>query len=176
METLVNSSAAREALGLSRVRCTAKAKSTGAQCTRYAILGGFVCPMHGGSNPVVRDAAHARLLELADPAIYALRMVVHDLSTEWERAIALDDAPRIAHLMSLAPSIVRAAQVVLDRAGFSPQMKVEVSAPNPFEGLSKVELADKVEAFARQCRAEADEEARLGSIEGTVISLVEESK
>src|SRR4051794_29541034 len=130
MESFVNSPAAREALGLTRSRCTSKAKSTGEQCGRPAILGGFVCPLHGGMTPIVRDAAKQRLLELADPAIYALRMVVVDLTGEWERAVTLDDAPRVAHFMSLAPSIVRAAQVVLDRAGFSPAMKVEVSAPN----------------------------------------------
>jgi hypothetical protein len=173
MESFVNSPAAREALGLTRSRCTSKAKSTGEQCGRPAILGGFVCPLHGGMTPIVRDAAKQRLLELADPAIYALRMVVVDLTGEWERAVTLDDAPRVAHFMSLAPSIVRAAQVVLDRAGFSPAMKVEVSAPNPFEGLSPAELADRAEEFAREARAVADRHAQMqipdGSVDGEVI-------
>jgi hypothetical protein len=172
METLVNSNAAREALGLSRTRCTAKAKTTGDRCTRWAILGGFVCPMHGGANPVVKDAARARLLEIADPAIYALRMVVLDLTGEWERAMGLEDAPRVAHLMSLAPSIIRAATAVLDRAGFSPAMKLEVATPNPFDGLSLAEIADKAEEFAREARATADAEAQLRLADGTTVEGV----
>lgn len=174
MEDIIAASRTQEALGLSRQRCTSKAKSTGGPCTRWAILGGFVCPVHGGSTPVVKEAAKNRLMEIADPAIYGLRMVVVDLNAEWERAVGLDDAARVAHLMSLAPSLVRAATAVLDRAGFSPAMKLEVSAPNPFANMSLAEIADQAEAIAREARAAADEESRLRlgdgmTVEGVVI-------
>lgn len=42
-------------------QCTAKAKSTGNRCTRKAIRGGTVCPVHGGSSPNVKKAAQRRL-------------------------------------------------------------------------------------------------------------------
>jgi hypothetical protein len=172
METLVNSNAARKALGLSRIRCTSPAKTTGEKCTRWAILGGFVCPMHGGAQPVVKEAAKARLLQIAEPAAYAMQMVVLDLTAEWERAMGLDDAPRVAHLMSLAPSIIRAATAVLDRCGFSPAMKLEIATPNPFDGLSLAEIADKAEEFAREARATADAEAQLRLGDGTTVEGV----
>jgi hypothetical protein len=43
-------------------RCTAK-KSNGEPCTRMAITGGTVCPMHGGSTPQVRAKAAERIAE-----------------------------------------------------------------------------------------------------------------
>lgn len=171
METLVNSAVARDALGLARQKCTSLTKA-GEPCTRWAILGGFVCPVHGGGAPAVKDAARARLMEIADPGVYALRMVVLDLTAEWERAIGLDDAPRVAHLMSLAPSIIRAATVVLDRAGFSPAMKLEVTTPNPFADMSLAELADRAEAVAREARAAADTEAQLRLADGMTVDGV----
>ena len=45
-------------------RCTARAKSSGVQCKRPPILGGFVCAMHGGKAPQVINKARQRL-ELA---------------------------------------------------------------------------------------------------------------
>lgn len=41
-------------------QCTAKAKSTGNRCTRTAIRGGTVCPVHGGSSTRVKNAAKRR--------------------------------------------------------------------------------------------------------------------
>lgn len=42
-------------------RCTAKAKSTGVQCGRYAVPGGRVCVTHGGNAPQVREAGERRV-------------------------------------------------------------------------------------------------------------------
>lgn len=41
-------------------QCSAKAKSTGKQCARYAIEGGKVCRAHGGASKQVRAAAKRR--------------------------------------------------------------------------------------------------------------------
>lgn len=41
-------------------QCTAKAKSTGKRCTRTAIRGGTVCPVHGGGSKKVKNAASRR--------------------------------------------------------------------------------------------------------------------
>jgi hypothetical protein len=43
-------------------RCTAH-RTNGTPCGAWAIRGGFVCRMHGGSAPQVRAAAHRRLWE-----------------------------------------------------------------------------------------------------------------
>lgn len=42
-------------------RCKARSKKSGDRCRRYAIPGGSVCAMHGGSAPQVRAAAERRL-------------------------------------------------------------------------------------------------------------------
>lgn len=44
-----------------RAKCTAISKSTGKQCTHWAIRGGTVCRHHGGGAPQVRAAANRRL-------------------------------------------------------------------------------------------------------------------
>ncbi|PWU57682.1 hypothetical protein DLJ47_01880 [Micromonospora sp. S4605] len=77
-------------------------------CGNYAIPGGKVCVMHGGSAPQVRKAAALRLLALADPAITALAEVVRSAPKESDR--------------------VRAATAILDRAGLGPSSKIEVEA------------------------------------------------
>ncbi len=49
------------------MKCTAH-RQDGNPCTAYAIKGGSVCRVHGGSAPQVRAAALRRLLEAVDPA------------------------------------------------------------------------------------------------------------
>ena len=46
------------------VRCRGHRRN-GLRCRRWAIRGGFVCPLHGGAAPQVREAARRRLLEIA---------------------------------------------------------------------------------------------------------------
>jgi hypothetical protein len=43
-------------------QCRAKAKRSGKQCARPAMLGGFVCQKHGGMAPQVKRKAAERLL------------------------------------------------------------------------------------------------------------------
>lgn len=57
-------------------KCSARSSRTGLPCRRYAINGGTVCIMHGGSAPQVQKAARERLLELQHPAINALSWLV----------------------------------------------------------------------------------------------------
>jgi hypothetical protein len=49
--------------------CKAHSSQTGERCKRYAIVGGDVCPTHGGSAPQVREAARKRILRLVDDAL-----------------------------------------------------------------------------------------------------------
>jgi hypothetical protein len=47
---------------LEGVQCTATAKGTGERCRRR-VIGGGVCPMHGGRAPQVAAAREARIIE-----------------------------------------------------------------------------------------------------------------
>jgi hypothetical protein len=90
-------------------RCTAKlSDGSGTRCRKAAICGGTVCASHGGSAPQVKRSARERLLEAADPAAARL---VRALESEDERAA------------------IRAAQIILDRAGLHPTQAVELSGP-----------------------------------------------
>lgn len=88
-------------------RCTAHlTDGSGERCRKAAILGGVVCGTHGGSAPQVKRSARERLLEAADPAAARL---VRALESEDERAA------------------IRAAQIILDRAGLHPTQGVELT-------------------------------------------------
>ena len=53
-------------------RCTAKSKRSGQLCRNPAIMGGYVCRMHGGSCPQVKAKAQERLMALQPKAIQTL--------------------------------------------------------------------------------------------------------
>jgi hypothetical protein len=132
-------------------QCTATNRN-GERCKRAPIVGGFVCDMHGGGTPAVRQSARERLLAMVDPALDALLR-------------ALQTGPPCEHCgrtdADRDPVVLRAAQLVLDRAGYHPTMQVQVqSAPNPCEDLTVFELADRAERIAQHAREMADEEQR----------------
>ena len=88
------------------MRCSAHNRA-GKQCGKDAIPGAVVCHMHGGKSPQVKEAAKLRLLEMVDPALATmLRMVTKSKI----------DAVRL-----------QAARDILDRTGFKPTDKVEIT-------------------------------------------------
>ena len=50
-------------------KCRGKSSRTGLPCKRRAILGGAVCPTHGGSAPQVKAAAAQRVRDMLAEAI-----------------------------------------------------------------------------------------------------------
>jgi hypothetical protein len=56
--------------------CTARSKTTGQTCRRYAILGGNVCYYHGGNAPQVIKAAKERIREMLLPSLDRLETLV----------------------------------------------------------------------------------------------------
>jgi hypothetical protein len=108
-------------------RCTAHSSQTGERCKKAAIKGGAVCASHGGRAPQVQRSAKERLAELVEPALKGLHKALRS---------------------GEIPSIVKAAQIVLDRTGFHPTQAMEVygkdggpietesSKPIPVESLS----------------------------------------
>lgn len=155
--------AAADVGGLTR-QCTAKAKTTGERCTRHALIGGFVCGFHGGNAPQVQAARRERLLAMADPAIAALQRALVSHGPPCEHC-GRSDGDR-------DPNVIRAAQIVLDRCGFSPAMKLEVVAPNPFADMTLAEIAEQAEYVAREARAAADAETQLRLTDGNTVDGV----
>jgi hypothetical protein len=80
------------------MKCTGH-KSNGEICGAWAIKGGSVCRVHGGSAPQVKDAARMRLLALVDPALAAM-------ARELKRKTKAPNA-----------AAIQAARDILDRAG-----------------------------------------------------------
>lgn len=114
-----------------RTRCTAISKRSGTRCGRAAIFGGFVCEMHGGASPLARKAREERLLAMVDAALAVL-----------QDALASNN-------MLLA---LRAAIVILDRAGFGAQATVTLQPAPPQADwapyLTDAELAVLAEVIA----------------------------
>jgi hypothetical protein len=138
-------------------RCTAISRSTGERCARAPIVGGFVCSMHGGRAPQVRESARKRLLALVDPAIDGLLRAMEARGT-CSKCGRSDD-------MSV---VVRAAQVVLDRTGHGPSSTLLVGRSRYEEELDRMgpaELAEEAERMAGLLRAAAEEDAR-GAADG----------
>lgn len=86
-------------------RCTARARSTGERCGNRPIPGGTVCRFHGGGAPAVRRRARLRLAELVDPAIGTLARVMVKGARDQDK--------------------LRAAEAILDRAGFPRASRIE---------------------------------------------------
>lgn len=88
-----------------RVLCSAHRRD-GKLCKSPAVKGLKVCRMHGAGAPQVRNAAKLRLQELVNPAIATLarEMTTADKSADKQRA----------------------ANSILDRAGFGRASRVEV--------------------------------------------------
>jgi len=106
-------------------RCTATNRD-GTRCGRASALGQFVCDKHGAKTPASLQAGRERLLMLAEPALDALLR-------------ALKTGPPCEHCgrsdADRDPVVVRAAQIVLDRAGFGPSATMHVE---PIEPVTEV--------------------------------------
>jgi hypothetical protein len=132
---------ARERLGETKRRCTATNRN-GQRCGLAPIIGGFVCALHGGKAPQVQAAARARLNALVDPAIARLERIVGG-------APPCDKCGRSD--ADLNPSVIKAIQIVLDRArdaagnGFGPNARVDVNHTHRLEAVANLSLEEQLE-------------------------------
>ena len=153
----------REAYGLTKRQCTGVSKTTGERCGRAPIPGGTVCRLHGGNAPQVLRAARDRLLALVDPAMDAL---LRALQTGPRcDACGRSDADR-------DPVTLKAAQLVLDRAGFHPTLAVQAVAPVEIPEWTSRLTDDELQQFGEMiARAKermasgADPETRVPNVE-----------
>lgn len=100
--------------------CTAKRRD-GGPCRRHAIVGGRVCPNHGGQLPNVRKAAAERLKDLQHPAIERL----DDALDAVQRSLT-----RHGDVVDIGPdhaNRIRAATAILDRTGLGPTHTANVN-------------------------------------------------
>lgn len=113
-----------------RQRCTAHVSDGSRPCQRWAINGSTVCATHGGQAPQVKKSARERLAELVEPALEGLHTALKS---------------------GEIPSIVKAAQIVLDRTGFHPSKAIELTGEFvgpvevvPAERLALLSVEEKV--------------------------------
>lgn len=93
---------------MERVKCSARAKSTGQRCGKYAIPGGTVCRIHGGAAPQVIAVAARKVFEqLVGPGLVQYRKIIEDPATP--------PAVRLAALRDL-----------FDRTGHSKPAQIDV--------------------------------------------------
>ena len=91
-------------------QCTARTKRTGERCKGWAIAGGHVCRLHGGSAPQVKASAQLRLAALIDPAINVIANYLKNT-----KSTAKDETK------------LRAALAILDRTGYHPGQDLHLS-------------------------------------------------
>jgi len=108
-----------------RQRCTAHLSDGSRQCGRWAINGSTVCATHGGQAPQVKKSARERLAELVEPALEGLHTALKS---------------------GEIPSIVKAAQIVLDRTGFHPSKAIELTGE--FDGSVEVVPAERLDLLS----------------------------
>lgn len=117
------------------VRCQAHT-SSGKPCKRWAIVGGFVCPFHGGSAPQVRAAANRRLLALAPRAVQVIADLLEHAESE--------------------PVRLKAATELLDRGiGKAVDVTLDITPQETSGGPSPLDLAIARALEARGHPAEA---------------------
>ena len=126
-------------------QCTAKSKRSQERCRRSAVPGATVCKMHGGAIPAVKAKANLRLLSLVEPAIGVLEHEMHN-----------SDAS--------AGERIRAAEAVLDRAGYPRRVQADTSTARDILVLRLLEL---------QARRAAGEEEVVIDVEFTEDDGVE---
>lgn len=136
-------------------QCRATCRNTGEQCKRMCPPGYHVCHKHGAHLPSVKKAARQRLEFLTHPAVERIAQFVEEGGHD--------------------PSIVlRACQLVLDRTGFGPQVKIEQSTAGPEHEDLVAEMTDEefaiVDEIMLRVKARLDAKAKLLAEPGEDLS------
>jgi hypothetical protein len=106
-------------------QCIAHSSSNDKErCKNFALRGMQVCRMHGGNSPSARQAAKVRLLAMCEPAFAVLHECMSDPNAEWADKI-------------------KAANSVLDRAGFSARQQVTVKHKVQTEDRTDDEMLER---------------------------------
>jgi hypothetical protein len=155
-----------------RRKCTAKSKSTGERCRRWAIRGGDVCPMHGGSAKHVRQRAEQRMedrlrafgrrsMDAAEAALDSIEEIAYDPDAPARDRIAAFRAATsgvtlakdaTAESETMHPEVVDLTQEILRLVGADEAAVAAVGLPDHrrtrdveaeiMAGVVEVDLAD----------------------------------
>jgi len=137
----------RRELGLiSKEHCAAR-RQDGQPCGMTPIRGAAVCRMHGGSAPQVIKKARERLALAADDAASWLVKMMNDESVPWSERR-------------------RAMETILDRAGISKSVDLELNVDAPWQELI-AGIVGEVDDDA--VRAHTYEDRRDDIIDGEVV-------
>ena len=137
---------------------------TGEACPRYAIPGAGFCAEHGGTTKMMQTAAKTRLLYLVEPAL----RVINKCMNSGDLNVAL-----------------KAAQIILDRAGFHPHATLEITEqPTDYSVMSARQLAARAEQLVSTINASSspdnEEQRQLQQISdeqnGLIIDVVEKNE
>ncbi len=107
---------------VSRARCTATSKRSGARCRRRPHPGASVCVIHGAGSERVKQSARERLMAAVDPAIASLHNIA-ELAKDAKGLKDLVSNPR------LFPAVVRASMAILDRTGYPATKEYVIGTP-----------------------------------------------
>ena len=110
----------------SAVQCTARSKSTGQRCKKYAMMGGCVCRQHGGAAPQAKAAAMRRLQQALEPL--AMRLL----------GLALDEG--VPENVAL-----NAINSAMDRAGLGIKASVELELKPYQQVIEQVESGSRAD-------------------------------
>jgi hypothetical protein len=149
-------------------RCTAISKTTGERCLRSSALGQFVCDMHGAKTPAGIQAAKERMAMLLEPALEVLYR-------------ATRQAPPCEHCgrsdADRDPGAIRAAQIILDRAGFGPRgtMEIVTTPASSHSDLSDDELITHYERALESARR-AVRDSRPAAIDADVYTVPDDDE
>lgn len=127
-------------------RCSAQSRQHGRRCSRAAKPGTTVCASHGGNAPQVKRKAALRLATLVSPAISTLAR---------EMATAKKSNDR-----------QRAANSILDRAGYGRMVKVENTD-------ARALLAERLISMSTPAPGELDAGEDPEILEGEVVEFEE---
>lgn len=116
-----------------RRRCTARKHGTGEQCKSPAIVGGYVCMVHGGRAPQVRKAALRRLQSFVDPALTRMDELSRqdqDLAVAFRASKDILDRANIAEERAAkAAANTRPTIVIGVKLGAMPESMVQAQLP-----------------------------------------------
>ena len=138
-------------------QCKAHLKS-GRQCKRRAILGGKVCPMHGGSAPQVKRKAQERIDAAADSLVAAVVELALGQQTRDGRPVEAKD-------------IIAAAKELLNRSSEVRQPGVEVKHSGDPSGVA----LPAYHALLEIARQRIQELEHGGINKGRVIASLEDA-
>jgi len=138
----------------------------GQRCRNTPILGATVCVSHGGNADHIRKAAAARMVESLPRVVERINEMLEDSADAHPCPFCKRGMPRDES------TVLRAAQLICDRAGLGPTSKLELSQSNDDKWLEfcKPDEAELIgDIMARALDRMRDEGLAVGDSNGEAV-------